>query len=210
MSTAAEAHQRGARRAATTLRVDLARIADWIEPGTRVLDLGCGDGTLLAHLRDAKGCRGYGVELDDEHVAECIRVRINVVQQNLDAGLRMFDDNMFDTVVLSQTLQAMHNVEGLLREMARVGRQGVVSFPNFGHWKHAVSLIGGRMPVTKHIPYQWYDTPNIHLCTLKDFEILAAKVGLTITGRAVLSDGKPVAVLPGLRATLALYRFETR
>jgi methionine biosynthesis protein MetW len=192
------------------LRADLARIADWIEPGSRVLDLGCGDGTLLAHLRDAKGCHGYGVELNDDHVAGCIRARINVVQQNLDAGLRMFDDNMFDTVVLSQTLQAMHNAEGLLREMARVGRQGVVSFPNFGHWKHAVSLLAGRMPVTKHIPYQWYDTPNIHLCTLKDFEILAAKVGLMITARAVLADGRPVAVLPGLRATLALYRFESR
>jgi methionine biosynthesis protein MetW len=193
-----------------TLRVDLALIADWVAPGSRVLDLGCGDGTLLAHLRDAKGCRGYGVELNDEHVAHCVRARINVVQQNLDAGLRMFDDDMFDTVVLSQTLQAMHNAEGLLREMARVGRQGVVSFPNFGHWKHAVSLLTGRMPVTKHIPYQWYDTPNIHLCTLKDFEILASKVGLTITGRAVFADGEPVDVLPALRATLAVYRFETR
>jgi methionine biosynthesis protein MetW len=193
-----------------TLRIDLAQIADWVAPGSRVLDLGCGDGTLLAHLRDAKGCRGYGVELNDDHVAECVRARINVVQQNLDAGLRMFDDNMFDTVVLSQTLQAMHNAEGLLREMARVGRQGVVSFPNFGHWKHAVSLLAGRMPVTKHIPYQWYDTPNIHLCTLKDFEILAAKVGLLITSRAVFADGRTVDVLPGLRATLAVYRFETR
>ena len=193
-----------------TLRVDLAQISDWVAPTSRVLDLGCGDGTLLAHLRDAKGCRGYGVELNDEHVARCVRARINVVQQNLDAGLRMFDDAMFDTVVLSQTLQAMHNAEGLLREMARVGRQGVVSFPNFGHWKHAVSLLAGRMPVTKHIPYQWYDTPNIHLCTLKDFEILASKVGLTITGRAVFADGQPVGVLPGLRATLAVYRFETR
>jgi methionine biosynthesis protein MetW len=193
-----------------TLRIDLAQIADWVAPGSRVLDLGCGDGTLLAHLRDAKGCRGYGVELSDDHVAECVRARINVVQQNLDAGLRMFDDNMFDTVVLSQTLQAMHNAEGLLREMARVGRQGVVSFPNFGHWKHAVSLMAGRMPVTKHIPFQWYDTPNIHLCTLKDFEILAAKVGLLITSRAVFADGRTVGVFPGLRATLAVYRFETR
>jgi len=194
----------------TALRVDLAQIAEWIAPGTRVLDLGCGDGTLLAHLRDAKGCRSYGVELNDDHVAHCVRARINIVQQNLDGGLRMFDDDMFDTVVLSQTLQAMHNAEGLLREMARVGRQGVVSFPNFGHWKHLASLLGGRMPVTKTIPYQWYDTPNIHLCTLKDFEILAAKVGLTITARAVLADGKPVNVLPSLRATLAVYRFQTR
>jgi len=132
------------------------------------------------------------------------------VQQNLDAGLRMFDDDMFDTVVLSQTLQAMHNAEGLLREMARVGREGVVSFPNFGHWRHAVSLLAGRMPVTRQIPYQWYDTPNIHLCTLKDFEILASKVGLTITARSVLAEGRPVKVLPGLRSTLAVYRFETR
>ena len=193
-----------------TLRVDLAQIADWVAPESRVLDLGCGDGTLLAHLRDAKGCRGYGVELNDAHVAHCVRTRINVVQQNLDAGLRMFDDDMFDTVVLSQTLQAMHNAERLLREMARVGRQGVVSFPNFGHWKHALSLLAGRMPVTKHIPYQWYDTPNIHLCTLKDFEILASKVGLLITGRAVFAEGQTVDVLPGLRATLAVYRFETR
>jgi methionine biosynthesis protein MetW len=193
-----------------SLRADLAQIADWVAPGSRVLDLGCGDGALLAHLRDVKGCRGYGVELADEHVAECVRADINVVQQNLDAGLRLFADDMFDTVVLSQTLQAMHNVEGLLREMARVARQGVVSFPNFGHWRHAIALLAGRMPVTKHIPYQWYDTPNIHLCTLKDFEILAARVGLTITGRTVLAEGRPVTVLPALRATLAVYRFEGR
>ncbi len=114
-----------------------------------MLDLGCGDGALLAHLREHKHCRGYGVEISDDHVAECVRSGINVIQANLDAGLRMFADAMFDTVVLSQTLQAMHNAEGILREMARVARQGVVSFPNFGHWKHAVSLLAGRMPVTR-------------------------------------------------------------
>lgn len=193
-----------------TLRTDLELIAEWIEPGTHVLDLGCGDGALLAHLRAAKGCRGYGVEISDDHVAECVRGGINVIQQNLDAGLRMFMDNMFDTVVLSQTLQAMHNAESLLREMARVGRNGIVSFPNFGHWKHLVSLAAGRMPVSRTIPYQWYDTPNIHLCTLKDFEILAARVGLRITARMVLADGRPVTMLPSLRATLAVYRFETQ
>ena len=193
-----------------TLRVDLAQIAEWILPGSRVLDLGCGDGALLAHLRDAKKCRGYGVEIDDDQVAQCVQQGINVVQQNLEAGLRLFADRMFDTVVLSQTLQAMRNVEGILREMARVARQGVVSFPNFGHWRHAVALLAGRMPVTRQIPYQWFDTPNIHLCTLKDFEILAARVNLTITGRAVLAEGRPVAFAPALRSTVAIYRFESR
>ena len=193
-----------------TLRVDLAQIAEWVAPQSRVLDLGCGDGSLLVHLRDAKSCHGYGVEIDDDHVANCVGEGLNVVQQNLDAGLRLFSDRMFDTVVLSQTLQAMHNVEGILREMARVARQGVVSFPNFGHWRHALSLLAGRMPVTRQIPYQWYDTPNIHLCTLRDFEILASRVGLTITGRAVLAGGRPVHLAPALRATVAIYRFQGR
>jgi methionine biosynthesis protein MetW len=193
-----------------SLRADLQLIADWITPGSQVLDLGCGDGALLAHLRDTRQCRGYGVEIADAHVIECVKRGVNVVQANLDAGLRLFPDDAFEIVVLSQTLQAMHRVEAVLREMARVARQGIVSFPNFGHWKHALSLLAGRMPVTKQIPYQWYDTPNIHLCTPKDFEILAAKLGLTITGRALLADGKPVGVLPALRATVAVYRFDTR
>ncbi len=191
-------------------RIDLQQIANWVQPESRVLDLGCGDGTLLAHLREHKRCRGYGVEISDDQVADCVRAGINVIQSNLDAGLRMFAGSMFDTVVLSQTLQAVHNAEHILREMARVGRQGIVSFPNFGHWRHAVSLLAGRMPVTRHIPYQWYDTPNIHLCTLKDFEELAGKVGLSITGRALFANGGTVGVLPALRATLAVYRFETR
>jgi len=193
-----------------SLRPDLQLIAGWIEPGSQVLDLGCGDGSLLAHLRDARRCRSYGVELADDHVLECVKRGVNVVQANLDAGLRLFPDDIFDAVVLSQTLQAVHRVEAVLREMGRVARRGIVSFPNFGHWRHALALLGGRMPVTRQIPYQWYDTPNIHLCTPKDFEILAAKLGLTITGRALLADGEPVDVLPALRATLAVYRFDTR
>jgi methionine biosynthesis protein MetW len=193
-----------------SLRFDLAQIAEWVAPGSRVLDLGCGDGALLAHLRADKGCRGYGVEFDDDQVAHCVKSGLNVVQQNLEAGLRMFSDRMFDTVILSQTLQAMRNVEGILREMVRVGRHGVVSFPNFGHWRHIVALAAGRMPVSRTIPYQWYDTPNIHLCTLKDFEALADRVGLTITGRSVLAEGRPVHVAAGLRATVAIYRFEAR
>lgn len=192
------------------LRADLRQIAAWIAPRSNVLDLGCGDGTLLAHVRDAKGCRGYGIEIDDDNVLAATRLRVNVIQADLESGLRMFQDDRFDTVVLSQTLQAMHRSEDILREMSRVGREGIVSFPNFGHWRHAVSLLAGRMPVTPEIPYQWYDTPNIHLCTLRDFEILAAKCGLRVTDRVVLAGGEPVQFLPSLRATLALYRFKTR
>lgn len=193
-----------------TLRVDLELIAGGIERGSRVLDLGCGDGALLAHLRDARDCRGYGVDIADANVLECVKRRVNVIQSNLDAGLRMFADDMFDTVVLSQTLQAMHRIEDVLRDMARVARHGVVSFPNFGHWRHVAALLGGRMPVTKQIPYAWHNTPNIHLCTPKDFEDLARRLGFSITGRAMLADGNAVSLLPDLRATLAVYRFEMR
>ena len=192
------------------LRRDLALIAQWIEPGARVLDLGCGDGTLLAHLRDTQRCSGYGIEISDSEVLACTRRGVSVMQADLESGLRMFADDMFDTVVLSQTLQAMRHVELVLAEMVRVARRGIVSFPNFGHWRHAVSLLGGRMPVTPEIPYQWYDTPNIHLCTPRDFELLVARLGLRITDRTLLARARPVAVLPALRATVALYRFEKR
>jgi len=193
-----------------TLRSDLQQIANWIAPRSAVLDLGCGDGALLAHVRSAKGCHGYGVEIADDNVLAATRHGVNVIQADLESGLRMFDDDRFDTVVLSQTLQAVRHTEDILREMARVGRQGVVSFPNFGNWRHVVSLLAGHMPVTPDIPYQWYDTPNIHLCTLKDFEILAAKCGLRVTDRVVLAGGEPVQFLPSLRAALALYRFESK
>jgi len=193
-----------------TLRSDLQQIANWIAPRSTVLDLGCGDGALLAHVRSAKGCHGYGVEIADDNVLAATRHGVNVIQADLESGLAMFDDDRFDTVVLSQTLQAVRHTEDILREMARVGRQGVVSFPNFGNWRHVVSLLSGHMPVTPEIPYQWYDTPNIHLCTLKDFEILAAKCGLRVTDRVVLAGGEPVQFLPSLRATLALYRFESK
>jgi len=190
------------------LRQDLVQIASWIENDSRILDLGCGDGALLKHLRDSHNCAGYGIEIADASVLECVRRRVNVIQADLESGLRMFADAMFDTVVLSQTLQAMHNVEYILREMVRVGRQGIVSFPNFGHWRHAVSLLAGHMPVTPDIPYQWYDTPNIHLCTPKDFELLAARLELRITDRALLARGQPLEVLRNLRANVAVYRFE--
>ena len=189
------------------LRSDLARIASWIPPGARVLDLGCGDGTLLAHLRDAQQARTVGVEISDQHVIECARKGVNVIQQNLEDGLALFEDGQFDVVVLSQTLQAVHNTERILLEMARVGREGIVSFPNFGHWTHGLSILRGHMPVTGQMPYQWYNTPNIHLCTLKDFEALAAKLNLPILARATFANDTEISWFPGWRSTLAVYRF---
>jgi len=189
------------------LRPDLARIAQWITPGSRVLDLGCGDGALLAYLRDVRDVRGAGVEIDDTSVCACVARGVEVIQQNLEDGLALFGDAQFDTVVLSQTLQAMHHTEHILREMMRVGRHGVVSFPNFGYWPHGWSILRGRMPVTGQMPYAWYDTPNIHLCTLADFERLAAQLGLHILARATFHGEREVRILPGWRSMLALYRF---
>lgn len=195
--------------APTHVRADLKRIASWIDTGSRVLDLGCGDGTLLAHLQNKKQCVGAGVELSDQQMIACIRRGVRVIQQNLEEGLALFDANQFDTVVLSRTLQSMHNTERILKEMARVARYGIVSFPNFGHWPHGWSILRGRMPVTGEMPYEWYNTPNIHLCTLRDFEDLAAKLGLRITDVATFKEDKEVKLLPGWRSTLAVYRFES-
>ena len=189
------------------LRGDLARIAQWVQPNTRVLDLGCGDGTLLAHLKHSKQVQGVGVEISDERVLTCVQRGVHVIQQNLDDGLAMFDDQQFDTVVLSQTLQSMHNTEHILREMARVARQGIVSFPNFGYWPHGWSILMGRMPVTGQMPYDWHDTPNIHLCTLKDFERLVHQLGFSILERATFNDQHEVKLFAGWRSTLAAYRF---
>lgn len=190
-----------------TVRPDLIRIASWVRPGSRVLDLGCGDGALLAHLRDHKDVSGAGVELNDESVIASIRRGVHVIQQDLEEGLALFDDQQFDTVVLSRTLQAMHNTEHILREMARVARFGIVSFPNFGYWSHGWSILAGRMPVTGEMPYQWYNTPNIHLCTLKDFQDLADALTLRITDMATFNNKQEVRFLPGWRSTLAVYRF---
>ncbi|NYT36223.1 methionine biosynthesis protein MetW [Allopusillimonas soli] len=191
------------------VRADLVRIASWIAPNSRVLDLGCGDGTLLAYLQNSKNVVGAGVELNDESVIASVRRGVQVIQQNLEEGLALFDNQQFDTVVLSRTLQSMHHTEHILREMARVARYGIVSFPNFGHWPHGWSILRGRMPVTGEMPYQWFDTPNIHLCTLKDFQDLAASLELRVTQMATFNGNREIKVLPGWRSTLAVYRFES-
>ncbi len=190
------------------VRHDFEAIAAWIKPGSRVLDLGCGDGALLAYLEEGRQINGYGVEISSEGVLASVKRRINVLQMNLEDGLSIFETASFDYVILSRTLQAMHNTEGILQEMLRVGRQGIVTFPNFGYWRNRLQVLAGRMPVSDEIPFEWYDTPNIHLCTLDDFEDLCKEVGARVLQRIVMADGKDVGVLPNLLGSLAVYRFE--
>jgi methionine biosynthesis protein MetW len=183
------------------------QITGWVAQGARVLDLGCGDGGLLRRLWEQRQAPGYGVEIDDAKVLACLKNDVNVLQMDLEDGLATFADGSFDYVILSETLQAIHRQEPLLKEMLRVGREAIVSFPNFGYWKARIQIsLAGHMPVSKELPYQWYDTPNVHHCTLVDFEALCAKLGFRVLERVVLTGGAPVSVLPNLLGALALYR----
>ncbi len=183
-------------------------IARLVPPGSRVLDLGCGDGALLDLLQRERGCTGYGVEIADCNVLQCVRRGIDVIQLNLDEGLTMFEDASFDVVLQIDTLQHLRNAEVMLRETARVGRTGIVAFPNFAHWPNRVSVARGRMPVTRHLPYQWYDTPNIRVGTFKDFEVLAQRNKLRLLDAFGLQDGHEVRWLPNARAGTAVFKFE--
>lgn len=189
-------------------RRDLELIANLVPPRSRVLDLGCGNGALLALLRDERGCYGYGVELDDAHVLECVQRGVNVLQRNLEEGLAIFDDNSFDVVLQLDTLQHIRHTEAMLSETVRVGRVGIVSFPNFAHWPNRMRVLGGRMPVTKALPYQWYDTPNIRVGTYADFDVLAHKNGLRVTEAFGLDNGRAVRRWPNLLAPTAVFKFE--
>jgi len=189
-------------------RPDFAAIAAWIPQGASVLDLGCGDGNLLRYLKETRSVRGYGVEIRDENIVACIKNGVNVIQGDLDSGLSGFESNAFDYVLLSQTLQATRHTEALVQEMLRVGREAIVSFPNFGHWKARLQILRGNMPVSDELPYQWYDTPNVHLCTLHDFEDFCADLNMEILDRRVMTDGNEVKMLPNLRGSMAVYRFK--
>ena len=184
----------------------LHSIARLVPEGSRVLDLGCGEGTLLDLLTRQKGCTGYGIEIDDGNVLACVQRGINVLQLNLHQGLKAFQDQSFDVVLQIDTLQHLRNAETMLRETARVGRVGIVAFPNFAHWPNRLSVARGRMPVTRRLPYQWYDTPNIRVGTYKDFEVLARKNGLQVLDAFGLENGKVVRWWPNLRASTAVFK----
>lgn len=188
-------------------RRDLELIADMVPPGSRVLDLGCGNGELLALLRDRRGCTGYGIEIADANVLASEQRGVNVIQYDLEAGLALFADQSFDVVLQLDTLQNLRHIQRMLVETARVGRTGIVSFPNFAHWPNRVRVLGGRMPVTKTLPYEWYDTPNIRVGTYADFEVLARKEGLRIVDSFGLHDGRVVRRWPNLGANTAVFRF---
>lgn len=189
-------------------RPDFDAIASWIRSSARVLDLGCGNGELLKYLTEKRDATGYGVEINDENLLASVRRGANVIQMDLESGLSVFESHSFDYVILSQTLQAVHRTELIVREMLRVGKEGIVTFPNFGYWQHRLDILRGRMPVSEELPYQWYDTPNIHLCTLKDFETFCARLGVRILERMVLTRGRPIRRRANFLGAIAVYRLQ--
>ena len=190
-------------------RQDFAIIAGWVVFGSKVLDLGCGDGTLLTYLRNSLETKGYGVEKDDANWLTCMQNGTNVIQMDLETGLSGFENQSFDTVILSQTLQAMHNTVEIVQEMLRVGREVIVTFPNFGYWRNRFQIAsGGHMPVSKDLPYQWFDTPNVHLCTINDFDQFCKNYKISVIERKVITEGNEVIFMPNLLGNLAMYRLK--
>lgn len=195
------------------MRPEFSIISDWIEPQSRVLDLGCGDGTLLAQLQQQCEVTGYGLDIDVSNIAACIERGVDAIHTDLDQGLAEFADEKFDYVIMTQALQVMQEPDHLLKEMLRVGKRGIVTFPNFGHWSTRLQLmLGGRMPRTRTLPAQWYNTENIHLCTLKDFEILCQDMGLKVLERKVTDDQHRSSMLrnhlPNWSGQIGLYMLE--
>ena len=188
-------------------QLTMEALARLVPVGSRVLDLGCGDGAMLDHLQRTRGCTGYGIEIDDANVLACVQRGVNVIQLNLDEGLALFGDQSFDVVLQIDTLQHLRNAEVMLRETVRVGRIGIVAFPNFAHWPNRLSVLRGRMPVTRRLPYQWYDTPNIRVGTLADFDALARKNGLLIQDAFGLEQGRVLRWMPNARASTAVFVF---
>ena len=192
---------------AAYVRPDFDVVTNWVPQGASVLDLGCGDGELLARLQRERGSIGYGVEIEDSAVLACLQRGLTVLQGNIESGLNLFDDGAFDVVILSQTLQATRHTEALVREVLRVGKSAIVTLPNFGHWSVRWQLgVGGRMPVSKRLPYQWYDTPNVHFSTITDFDVFCADKGITVERRVALAGGRAITFLPNVRGETAVFQ----
>ena len=193
------------------MRADLEIIDQWFQRDARVLDLGCGEGELLAHLRDTKNIRGLGIEIDHDNITACIARGINVIEKNIDEGLATIEDHSFDTVVMTQALQVMHRPDKIVEEMLRIGKEGIITFPNFAHWRARFYLaVRGRMPVSKFLAYGWYNTPNIHFCTFKDFEDLCIDRGIRIIERTVVDHAHRERwsnrLWPNMLGEIAIYR----
>lgn len=171
------------------MRADLLLIQDWIDPGSSVLDLGCGDGSFLAYLKQTRQVHDCGLEIDADRIQLCIEAGVNVIEQDMEKGLGNFEDGSFDTVILAQTLQALHKPQEIVNEMLRVGKNCILTFPNFAYWRHRLSLLTqGRMPKSPHLPHEWYNTPNLHHCTISDFDRLCASENIKVLHRTVVDD----------------------
>ncbi len=193
------------------MRADLDIIQEWITPNTKVLDLGCGDGELLAGLHQSKNITGYGLEINHDNITACIEKGINVIEKNIDEGLASIKDGSFDTVIMTQALQIMHRPDLIVDEMLRIGKECIVTFPNFGHWRARGYLaLRGKMPVSKFLPYTWYNTPNIHFCTFKDFENLCVERNIYILERTVVDNEHKhhwsIRLWPNMLGEIAIYR----
>lgn len=189
-----------------TNRYDFNVIENWVRPNAKVLDLGCGDGLLLNHLKNKKNILGFGIEKDKDNWLVSLKNGVDVIQMDLESGLAGFEDNSFDTVILSRTIQSMHNIQSIISEMQRVGQEIIVTFPNFGYWRNRLQIIKGGMPVSKELPYSWFDTPNIHLCTISDFDNFCATQKVAVIEKHIMTDQKAVNFYPNLFGALALYK----
>lgn len=189
-----------------TNRYDFNVIENWVRPNAKVLDLGCGDGLLLNHLKNKKNILGFGIEKDKDNWLVSLKNGVDVIQMDLESGLAGFEDNSFDTVILSRTIQSMHNIQSIISEMQRVGQEIIVTFPNFGYWRNRLQIIKGGMPVSKELPYSWFDTPNIHLCTISDFDNFCTTHKVAVIEKHIMTDQKAVNFYPNLFGALALYK----
>ncbi len=193
------------------MRIDHQIVQRWVSRDARVLDLGCGDGSLLLQLIESKNAHGYGIDINEKNILRCVESGINVIEQNIEEGLYNFDDKSFDTVIMSQAIQTMYHPDKVLEEMLRVGKECIVTFPNFGHWRARIQLmVNGKMPVSDILPYEWYNTPNIHFCTFTDFEVLCKALNITVLNRAVVATKSIGTILqhihPNLFGETAIYR----